>query len=243
MSSYQGGPFAQFNQIGYRSVVDEMTLARFFNAVYAWMCVGLAITAIAAYGTYLFGSQVPHLFNRVTQIVLVVISFGLVIAISSAINKISTPVATALFLLYAVVMGVMLSSIFANYSHWALSVAFLETAGAFGAMSLYGMITKRDLSRLGSLLFMALIGIIIASVVNMFLGSPLLYWIISYAGVAIFVGLTAFDTQRLKMIADQTRGDPALASRMAIVGSLTLYLDFLNLFLFILRMFNGGRRD
>jgi FtsH-binding integral membrane protein len=242
MSSYQGGPFAQFNQIGYRSVVDETTLARFFNAVYAWMCIGLAVTAVAAYGTYLFGHQVPYLLNGVTQIILVVISFGLVFAISGAINKISTPVAIGLFMLYAVVMGVMLSSIFYVYSTWALSVAFLETAGAFGAMSIYGIVTKRDLSRLGSLLFMALIGVIIASVVNMFLGSPLLYWIISYAGIAIFVGLTAFDTQRLKMIADQTRGDPTLASRMAIVGSLTLYLDFLNLFLFILRMFNS-RRD
>jgi FtsH-binding integral membrane protein len=242
MASFQGGPFAPISRMDYRSTVDDMTMARFFNAVYAWMCVGLAVTAVAAYGTYQFGHLIPMLASRGTGLILLVVSFGLVIAISGAINKISTPVATGLFLLYATVMGVMLSSLFYVYSSWALSVAFLETAGAFGAMSLYGIVTKRDLSRLGSLLFMALIGIIIASIVNIFLHSPLMYWIISYAGIAIFVGLTAFDTQRLKMIAEQTRGNPTMAGRMAVVGSLTLYLDFLNLFLFIIRMFNS-RRD
>jgi FtsH-binding integral membrane protein len=167
---------------------------------------------------------------------------GLVMAISGAVNRISAPVATVLFLIYAALNGVWLSVLFLIYTRASLASTFMVTAGAFGATSLYGFVTKRDLTRLGSLLFMALIGLILASLVNLFWHNSALYWLVSYAGVLIFVGLTAFDTQRLKMIAMQTSDNPAMANRMAVVGSLTLYLDFINLFLFLLRIMGDRRR-
>jgi FtsH-binding integral membrane protein len=139
-------------------------------------------------------------------------------------------------------MGVTLSVVFAIYTKTSIATCFVETAGMFGAMSLYGYVTKRDLTRLGSLLTMALIGIIIASLVNMFLANSALYWIISYVGVAVFVGLTAFDTQQLKVFAMQNVSNPGAANRMAIVGSLTLYLDFINIFMMLLRIM-GDRRN
>jgi FtsH-binding integral membrane protein len=243
MSMYPSGMFTSGNPLSYRSTADEMTLSRFFNAVYAWMCVGLAVTAIASYGAFIYAHQLPILASPVTGIVLFVVAIGLAGTISSATQRISTPVATALFLAFAALMGVMLSTLYYRYSSSSLATAFLETAGTFGAMSVYGLVTKRDLSRLGSLLFMLLIGIVIASVVNIFMHSAMLYWIISYVGIAVFVGLTACDTQRLKKIAEATQGNPRVAGRMAIVGSLTLYLDFMNLFLFLLQAFGGRRQD
>ena len=135
-----------------------------------------------------------------------------------------------------------MSVLFFAYSLPTLGSTFIVTAGTFGATSLYGYVTKRDLTRLGSLLFMALIGLVIASFVNIFMHSSALYWLVSSAGVLIFVGLTAFDTQRLKIMAMQNAGNPAMASRLAIVGSLQLYLDFVNLFIFLLRIM-GDRRN
>ncbi len=147
-------------------------------------------------------------------------------------------------MLYAGINGVLLSGILLMYAHATVGAAFLVTAGAFAATSLYGFVTKADLSRWGSILFMALIGLILASVVNFFMASNALMWLINYAGVAIFVGLTAYDTQKLKQIAWQTSGNPALANRLAIVGSLRLYLDFINLFIFSVQILgnNSGRR-
>src|SRR5204862_4161782 len=138
--------------------------------------------------------------------------------------------------------GLTLSVIFLVYTQASLYSAFFITAGTFGGMSLYGFVTKRDLTSLGSMLFMALIGLIIASVVNIFWANSTLYWIISYAGVLIFVGLTAYDTQKLKQIAYATANDAAMAARLSINGALMLYLDFINLFLFILRIMGDRRR-
>jgi uncharacterized protein len=166
----------------------------------------------------------------------------LVVTISSAIQRISPAAATALFLLYAALNGVTLSVIFWVYTRASLGSVFFITAGTFAATSVYGYTTKRDLSRYGHLLFMALIGIVIASCVNFFMHSAMLYWAVSYIGVILFVGLTAYDTQALRIVASRTAGDPRLSSRMAIVGSLKLYLDFINLFLFLLRIM-GNRRD
>ncbi len=240
-------PFGSFgfspgSTVGYRSRQEELSVGQFFNTVYAWMCVGLGVTAAVAYGISAFAPQL--MFNRGLGLISLVVQLVLVVTISSAVNRVSTPVATALFVVYAALVGVSFSILFAIYAHVTLAVVFLETAGLFGAMSVYGFATKRDLSRLGSFLFMALLGIIIATFVNFFLHSPGLYWIVSYAGILIFVGLTAVDTQRLKQVAIQYAGDPAMASRLAIRGSLQLYLDFINLFIFLLQVMGGGsRRD
>jgi FtsH-binding integral membrane protein len=232
--------FAPGAQLGYRSRQEELTVGQFFNAVYAWMCVGLATTAAVAYGV---ATYAPQLMNGGVLMVSFVVQLVLVVTISSAVNKVSTPVATVLFVLYSALVGFTFSILFRVYAHATLAAVFLETAGLFGAMSVFGYVTKRDLSRLGSFLFMALIGIVIASLVNMFMHSGMMYWIISYVGIIVFVGLTAVDTQRLKAIALQSGSSPAVASRLAIVGSLTLYLDFINLFIFLLRvMGNNGRR-
>lgn len=216
-------------------------VAAFFNAVYAWMATGLALTGVVAWLTY----QHPQVLASLGMggiIVLFLVEIGLVVAISGAINRISATAATALFLLYSALNGLLLSGIFVVYTHASIASTFLVTAGAFGATSVYGYVTKRDLTRVGSLAFMALIGLILASLVNLFLHSPALYWLVSYAGVLIFTALTAYDTQKLKEIAYQTAGDPRLSARLAISGSLALYLDFINLFLFLLRIL-GNRRN
>jgi len=213
-------------------------LARFMNGVYAWMCVGLCITGIAALLTVQSGVQI----TGGLMIILIVIELGLVMMISGMTSRLSASAATGLFLLYSALNGVTLSVLFLVYTQASIAGAFLITAGMFGVMSFYGMVTKRDLSSLGSLLFMGVLGLIIASIVNVFVASSALYWLISYAGVAIFVGLTAYDTQRLKELANSTAGNPQLAARLAVNGSLILYLDFINLLLFILRILGDKRR-
>lgn len=216
------------------------TVATFMNLVYAWMCVGLAVTAVVAwYVSTLPLSTLRSIYGAFW--ILVIAELGLVFAISYAVNKISSPVAMLLFLLYAVLNGLTLSGIFLIYNLGLIGVAFAATAGMFGAMSLIGFVTKKDLTSLGGLLLMGLIGIIIASVVNIFVANSTLTWIISYLGVAIFLGLTAYDTQKLKRIAYQTRDQGDFAHRLAIVGSLTLYLDFINLFLFILQILGRSK--
>lgn len=221
---------------------SSATVATFMNAVYAWMCVGLAVTAGVAW----YVSTQPQLFKQIFNTgvfwILVIAQFGLVFAISAAVQRISAAAATGLFILYAALNGLLLSSIFLAYEIGTITTAFAVTAGMFGAMSFIGFTTKKDLSSLGGILMMGLIGLIIASIVNIFFANGTLFWIINYAGVAIFLGLTVYDTQRLKEMAYATEGNPALASRLAINGSLALYLDFLNLFLFLLRIL-GSRRE
>lgn len=243
MSSYPSGPFGGFARtrpIPYESQVDSLTMGQFFNAVYAWMAAGLALTGAVAYAVA--NQLLPIPMTSGIFLLLVVVELVLVFTISGAINRISATAATALFLLYSALNGVTLSGIFLLYAHATLTSTFLITAGTFAAMSIVGYTTKIDLTRFGSLLFAALIGIVLASVVNLFWHNAGLYWAISYLGVLLFVGLTAFDTQRLKYIAAQTGNTPALAHRMAIVGSLMLYLDFLNLFLFLLQIMGAGDR-
>jgi FtsH-binding integral membrane protein len=182
-------------------------------------------------------------FNMGLFIGLFVVEIILVGVIASAVNRISAAAATGLFLLYAALNGITLAGIFLVYAPSAIASAFIISAGTFGAMSVYGMLTQRDLTGMGRILFMGLIGVVIASVVSMFWHNSMLQVAINYIGVLVFVGLTAYDTQKLKFIADQTQDNPAMAARMSIVGSLTLYLDFINLFLFILRIMNQGRRN
>lgn len=225
-------------QYGTTSVSAETTLMK---NVYLWMTGALTVTGLVAY-------YVSHDFDLLSLIfsskavfwTLIIAEFGLVIGLSAAINKISALTATVMFLLYSVINGAMLSTIFVAYSLSAISTAFLTTAGTFGAMALYGTVTKRDLSKMGSLCFMGLIGIIIASIVNIFLGNSMVDLVISCLGVLIFVGLTAWDAQKIKaMLYGAEVNDTT--QKIAVLGALSLYLDFINLFLYIMRLF--GRRD
>ncbi len=215
-------------------------IVRFFNSVYAWMSVGLAVTAAVAW----YVAQTPTLMATFLHswLILLIVELGLVMVISSAVNKISANVATVLFLLYAAINGLTLSVIFAIYAHSTLTSAFIVSAGTFGVMSAYGMLTKADLTGVGKILHMLLIGLVIASIVSIFWHDSMFQVIFNYVRVLVFVGLTAYDTQKLKAMASQTQDNPALAARMSIVGSLVLYLDFLNLFLFILQLMGNNDR-
>lgn len=208
--------------------------------VYVKMFLGLLVTAFVS--LFCATSQgVIDFFatNSWSMWVLIFSELGLVIAISAAINRLSSAMATLLFYLFAVVNGLTLFPIFFTYAQVAIYKTFFITAGVFGAMSVYGYFTSRDLTRFGSFLIMALIGLIIASVVNIFVGSEGLDWIISLVGVLIFVGLTAWDTQQIKQMAQMTPGEQV--SKLATIGALSLYLDFINLFLYLLRFL--GDRD
>lgn len=236
------GPPGYARPLDYAAPTDSAVVARFFNIVYAWMATGLALTALVA----LYVSQRPdwlaNIFSPGLMIGLIIAELALVFVIGAAVRKVSAPVATVLFMVYAALNGLTLSVVFLAYTTSSIAGAFGVTAGTFAAMSVYGMVTRRDLTQLGSFLMMGLIGLVLASVVNLFWANSTLYWLTTYAGVLIFVGLTAFDTQRLKEIAHQTAGDAALASRLAISGALMLYLDFINLFLYLLRIL-GDRRS
>lgn len=215
----------------------------YMRNVYLWMTAGLAITAVVAYwmaGTPAIRNVI--LGNTIAMILLIVAQFGLVIALSAAIHKMSAPVATGLFILYSALTGAMISGIFIVYPIASIGTCFICTAGTFLAMSIYGTVTKRDLTSLGSFLFMGLIGIIIAMIVNIFVKSTMMSFIISCLGVLIFTGLTAYDTQKLRNFGAAAPLDDALAMRRgAILGALTLYLDFINIFLMMLRLFGGSR--
>ncbi|MGN0069953.1 MAG: Bax inhibitor-1 family protein [Prevotella sp.] len=210
--------------------------------VYVWMSLALAITGVTAYAVATSPTMLSLIFsNNLVRILLVVAVFGLVIGISAAIQRLSLATATLLFVLYAVLNGAMLSSIFVVYSPTVITKVFFITAGTFAAMAAYGYFTRSDLSSMGKLLFMGLVGLVIATVVNIFLKSEGLDLILSYVGVAIFVGLTAWDTQKIKMMLAQCMDMGEGAQKLALLGALTLYLDFINLFLYLLRIF--GRSD
>ena len=208
------------------------------NQTYMWMTGGLCLTAVIA----LAMSQSGLLsLNPIIWFGLIIVELALVVVISAAINRLSPAVATALFLAYAALNGVTLSFIFLIYTSTSITAAFFVTAGMFGIVSLYGYTTKRDLTGIGSIAIMALVGLILASIVNMFVASSGLYWLITYAGVIIFVALTAYDTQKIKRWSQRVApSDTVTIQRLGILGALTLYLDFINLFLFILRIM--GRR-
>jgi len=235
------GTNARSGPLAYESRADSTTVAQFFNTVYAWMASGLALTAVVAWWVSTQPQLMRQIFQGPVLIILVLAELGLVFAVSAGINRFSATTATVLFMIYSGLNGLTLSAIFVIYTKASLASTFVVTAGTFGAMSVYGFVTKRDLTSLGSMLFMALIGLILASVVNIFLGNETLYWIVTYAGVLIFVGLTAYDTQKLRNYAVQTGGNKEMSNRLAIYGALDLYLDFINLFLFLLRLM-GNRK-
>lgn len=211
--------------------------------VFVWMTLALAITGLTAYGVATSPALLSLIFSsKVTFFGLIIAEFALVFAISGAINRLSLSTATLLFILYSVVNGATLSSIFFAFSIATIGKVFFITAGTFGAMALVGYTTKTDLTSMGKLLFMALLGIIIASVVNMFVASSGLDLILSYVGVLVFVGLTAYDTQKIKQMCQSAPDAGESTQKLALIGALSLYLDFINLFLYLLRIF-GNNRD
>ena len=226
------------------SIVERANtgIQAYMAQVYGWMFCGLLLTGAVAW--YAAQTRIPYILatNSIALIGLIVAQFALVFVISGMVNRLSGAVATGLFMLYSVLTGITFSSIFLIYTGDSIFGTFIVAAGMFGAMSVYGYVTKRDLTGIGSMLFMALIGLVLASLVNMWLKSSGLANIISYAGVLIFVGLTAYDTQKLKNMGAQLSADDRDNFRKySIVGALTLYLDFINLFLMLLRIF-GNRR-
>ena len=238
------GPFgfSQPYSTDYDSRASSVSVAQFFNMVYAWMAAGLGLTAVVAWWVSTRPDIMAQVFRGPVLIGLILAELVLVGVISAAVNKINAAAATALFMLYSGINGLTLSGLFIVYAHATLASAFVITAGMFAAMSVWGFVTKRDLTAMGALLFMALIGLVLASVVSFFWRNSMLTTIINYAGVLIFVGLTAYDTQKLKQIATYTADNAAMSARLSINGALMLYLDFLNLFLFLVRIL-GSRRD
>jgi FtsH-binding integral membrane protein len=222
----------------------DILVNEFVRSVYNWMAIGLGLTGFIAY----FISDTPSLVNLVFKNPLIFYSLiigelVLVFSLGARVNRMQASTATLLFIIYAILNGITLSFIFLVYTGSSIASTFLVCAGTFIACSIYGMTTKRDLTSVGGFMAMGLIGIIIASVVNIFIRSSAMNMIISYIGVIIFVGLSAYDTQKLKAMAlSQPAGlDPGIIRKGAILGALSLYLDFINLFLMLLRIL--GRRD
>ncbi|MBC8946475.1 MULTISPECIES: Bax inhibitor-1/YccA family protein [Xenorhabdus] len=211
--------------------------------VYGWMTCGLLLTAFVAW----YVANTPEILsaifsNSIVFYGLIIAQLALVFVLSGLVHKMSGALATGLFMLYSMLTGLTLSSIFVVYTSSSIASTFVISAAMFGALSVYGYTTKRSLSGLGSFLFMGLIGIVLASLVNIWLKSPALMWAITYIGVLIFAGLTAYDTQKLKeMGAELDVNDKENLRRYSITGALTLYLDFINLFLMLLRIL-GDRR-
>ena len=238
----------QNQETGFAYNEKERGLSNVFSAlmrkVYVWMTFALIITGVTAYGVASSPTLLTTIYtNSAIMWGLIIAEFVLVFAISGAINRLSLGTATLLFILHSVLNGATLSSIFVLYEMTSIAKVFFITAGTFGAMAFYGYTTKRDLTSIGKILFMALIGLIIATVVNMFLKSPGFDYILSYVGVAIFVGLTAWDSQKIKQML-QTQYDMSEgAQKLALIGALTLYLDFINLFLYLLRIFGGSNKE
>jgi len=225
-----------------RYTTTDTGVAAFISKVYAFMAGALVVTALAAY----YGSQSAELINfiygnRTVLFGLFIVEILLVGVLSARINKMSYSTAALIFVGYSLLNGITLSSIFLLYTQSSLTATFAATAGTFGAMSLLGYFTKKDLTKFGGIMYMALIGLIIASVVNWIWPGPTMYMIITYAGVLIFVGLTAYDTQKIKRIGQELDINTEQGKKAAILGALSLYLDFINLFLLLLRFL--GSRD
>lgn len=230
---------------GYQTAVqaeNELTLQRYvagvMRKVYGKMTLGLLATAITSFLVLSSPALLSVLFSSTATIwILFAVELGLVIYLSARIDKLSTGTATALFYAYSILNGVALTPIFLAYTGVSIATTFAITAGTFGAMTIFGYVTRQDLSKIGSYLFMALIGLIVCFLVNLILKSSMFDLLISCAGVLIFVGLTAWDTQAIKRMSAEA--DPSMVGKIATMGALTLYLDFINLFLHLLRFFGS----
>ena len=228
------------------SIDDQLAMSSAFpvlmRKVYVWMTLAMVITGFTAYGVATSpGVQQAIFTNQILFWGLIIAEFALVIGVSAAIHRLSLAMATLMFILYSVINGALLSSIFLIYTASSIATVFFITAGTFATMALIGYTTKTDLSSIGKYLFMALIGLVIATFVNFFIKSSGFDYILSYIGVLIFVGLTAYDSQKIKQMLLQAPDAGEGAQKIALLGALSLYLDFINLFLYLLRIF--GRRD
>ena len=233
--------YGETNQITLTQARQEASTI-FLAKVFNWMAMGLGLTGIVAYFTASSGLARAIVASPLFMI-LIVAELGLVFYLSARISKIQAATASGLFIGYSALNGLTLSTVFLAYTSSSIAGTFFITAGMFGAMAIYGLVTKRDLSGLGSFLFMGLIGILIASVVNIFLQSSGMSWMISLLGVFIFTGLTAYDVQKIKNMGEEgimSQGEEAI-KKGSIMGALALYLDFINLFLMLLRFFGGSR--
>ena len=219
----------------------DLRVRTFIRTVYAWMFGGLLLTAFAAMWVITSPAMRQMIFgNRIVPFVLFGAELLLVFGLSAALTRLSNAAAASMFLIFSLLNGLSLSAIFFVYTQASIVQAFVTAAGMFGAMAVFGLVTKKDLTSWGSFFFMGLIGIVICSVINFFLHSGGLSFVISVVGVFVFVGLTAYDNQKLKRYATVT-GD--MQQNLAIVGALALYLDFINLFIMLLRLFGGNRRN
>ncbi len=236
-----------FDKLNYQSAVSrEAEVSAAFPAlmrkVYLWMSMALVITGFTAYLVASNYALQELIFgNQAVMWILIIAELAIVFGVSAAINKLSLTMATLLFVLYAIINGAVLSMIFLVYTASSIAMVFFITAGTFAAMSIYGYTTKSDLTSWGKILIMGVIGLVIASVVNIFLKSSALEMIVSYVGVLIFVGLTAYDTQKIKQMCLQAPDMGETMQKYALLGALSLYLDFINLFIYLLRIL--GRRD
>lgn len=220
----------------YKSTAGTSVLSTVMRKVYGRMFFALVVTALTA----LYVASSPTLLatilgSRGIFFGLIIAELAVVFVVSGMLHKISSTTAVLLFYLYAILNGVVFSSIFVVYELGSIAYTFFITAGVFGAMTVYGLVTKNDMTKFGSYCMMALFGLIIATVVNIFVASSTLDWIISFVGVALFIGLTAWDTQKIKNAAYEV--EPSQMGKLATIGALSLYLDFINLFLYLLRFF------
>ena len=222
---------------GYHSI--NSVSSSLISKVYVWMTLALAITGVTAYGV----ATTPTLFMTMGKMMwgLIIAELVLVFTLSAAINRLSLSVATLMFIVYSVLNGCMLSSIFYVYSPMIITKGFFITAGTFGITAAYGYATKRDLSSFGRIFYMALLGLFIATVVNFFMKSATLDYLLSYAGVIIFTGLTAWDSQKIRKLLQMQYEVDEKSQKLALLGALTLYLDFINLFLYLLKIFGNKK--
>ena len=230
--------------ISVKGTQTQILVNEFIRSVYNWMAIGLGLTGFVAFYVSNSESLMRLIFgNQLIFFGLIIAELVLVFSLAGRAHKMQASTATGLFILYAALNGVTLSAIFLIYTRSSITSTFFICAATFVACSIYGMTTKRDLTSLGGFMTMGLIGIIIASVVNLFVRSSGMSMIISYVGVLVFVGLTAYDTQKLKTMAlSQPDGlEAGVVRKGAILGALSLYLDFINLFLMLLRIFGSNR--
>ena len=231
-----------YNQVEERAQSSALSFPALMSKVYLWMTLALVVTGMTAY--YVASSPAilyAIVSNQIAFWGLFIGELVLVFVLSSRIMSLSFVTASLMFVIYSIMNGVFFSFILLAYTEQSIATNFLITAGTFGAMSLFGFVTKRDLSTMGRILFMLLIGLLIATVVNIFMKAEGLTLILNYAGVVIFVGLTAYDTQSIKQML-QEHGDKEGAEKIALLGSLSLYLDFINLFIYLLRFFGESRK-
>ena len=233
------------NYAPYTISVDSVeSINALFRKVYQFMAMGLILTALAAYLTASSPTMITMLYtSRAPMMIIAVAEIGLVIWLSAGLNKLSASAARNIFFVYSILNGLLCSSVLLVYTGESIAKAFLSTAGMFGAMSIYGLYTQRDLTSMGSFLRMGLFGLIIAMVINMFMRSSAMELYISIFGIIIFMGLTAWDTAKIKAIAaSYDSRDENMTGKIAVIGALSLYLDFINIFLYLLRLF-GKQRD